>query len=247
MKLLPPLLIALAALACAPANAQDTLDVITLRHRTADQVLPALRPLVDPGGALSGQANQLIVRTSPRNLAEIRAALETIDTPARRLVISVRFERAETEERRSLEASGSISSTGRARVSVGAGASDAALGESVDQRVQVLEGGRAFIASLDSDSPTTRERMTGFEVVPRLAGGTVILELDAQRESPGAMPGSVQGERAASTVSGPLGAWLEVGAALERAHGAEGGIGYSGAVHREEAGQIWVRVDEVRP
>ena len=247
MKLLPPLLIALAALACAPANAQDTLDVITLRHRTADQVLPALRPLVDPGGALSGQANQLIVRTSPRNLAEIRAALETIDTPARRLVISVRFERAETEERRSLEASGSISSTGRARVSVGAGASDAALGESVDQHVQVLEGGRAFIASLDSDWPTTRERMTGFEVVPRLEGGNVILELDAQRESPGAMPGSVQGERAASTVSGPLGAWLEVGAALERAHGAEGGIGYSGASRREEAGRIWVRVDEVRP
>jgi hypothetical protein len=247
MKLLPPLLIALAALACAPANAQDTLEVITLRHRTADQVLPALRPLVQPGGALSGQSNQLIVRTSPRNLAEIRAALETIDTPARRLVVSVRFERAASEERRSLEASGRISSTGRARVSVGAAASDAALGESVDQRVQVLEGGRAFIASLDSDSPTPRERMTGFEVVPRLAGGDVILELDAQRESPGAMPGSVQGERAASTVSGPLGAWLEVGAALERARGAEGGIGYAGAARREEAGRIWVRVDEVRP
>lgn len=247
MKLLPSLLIALAALACAPANAQDTLEVITLRHRTADQVLPALRPLVEPGGALSGQANQLFVRTSPRNLAEIRAALETIDTPARRLVISVRFERAASEERRSLEASGSISSTGRARVSVGAGASDAALGESVDQRVQVLEGGRAFIASLDSDSPTMGERMTGFEVVPRLAGGNVILELDARRESPGAVPGSVQGERAASTVSGPLGAWLEVGAALEHARGAEGGIGYAGAARREEAGRIWVRVDEVRP
>lgn len=247
MKLLPSLLIALVALACAPANAQDTLEVITLRHRTADHVLPALRPLLEPGGALSGQANRLIVRTSPRNLAEIRAALETIDTPARRLVISVRFERAASEERSSLEASGRISSTGRARAGVGAGASDAALGESVDQRVQVLEGGRAFIASLDSDSPTMGERMTGFQVVPRLAGGNVILELDAQRESPGAMPGSVQGERAASTVSGPLGAWLEVGAALEHARAAEGGIGYAGAARREEAGRIWVRVDEVRP
>ena len=247
MKYLPPLLIALASLGCVPAIVQDTLEVIALRHRTADQVLPALRPLVEPGGALSGQGNQLIVRTSARNLAEIRAALEAIDTPARRLVISVRFERAASEERRALEASGRISSSGRARVTVGAGASDAALGEAVDQRVQVLEGGHAFIASLDSDSPDARERMTGFEVVPRLAGGNVILELDAQRESPGALPGSVQGGRAVSTVSGPLGSWLEVGSALERAYGAEGGIGYSGAARREQAGRIWVRVDEVRP
>ncbi len=39
--------------------------------------------LLEPGGVLSGQSNQLIVRTSPRNLAEIRAALDAIDTPAR--------------------------------------------------------------------------------------------------------------------------------------------------------------------
>ncbi|HXZ93057.1 MAG TPA: secretin N-terminal domain-containing protein [Burkholderiales bacterium] len=247
MKFLPPLLIALAALAGRPASAQDTLEVIALRHRTADQVLPALRPLIEPGGALSGQGNQIIVRTSPRNLAEIRAALEAIDTPARRLVVSVRFEHSAGEGRRALEASGRISSSGRARVTVGAGASDAALGESVDQQVQILEGGRAYIATLASDSPALRDRMTGFEVVPRLAGGGVILEIDAQRESPGALPGSVRGERAATTVSGPLGAWLEVGAALEQARGAEGGILYSGAARREEAGRIWVRVEELRP
>lgn len=247
VKSLLSLLIALATLACMPAIAQDTLEVIALRHRTADQVLPALRPLVEPGGALSGQGNQLIVRTSARNLAEIRTALEAIDTPARRLVISVRFERSANEERRALEASGRLSSSGRSRVTVGAGASDAALGESVDQRVQVLEGGHAFIASLDNDSPYARDRVTGFEVVPRLVSGGVILELDAQREAPGALPGGAQGVRAATTVSGPLGAWLEVGAALESARAAEGGILYSGAARSQRWGRIWVRVEELRP
>ena len=44
----------------APAVlAQGTLEVIPLRHRTVEQLLPVLRPLLEPGGALSGQSNQL--------------------------------------------------------------------------------------------------------------------------------------------------------------------------------------------
>ena len=74
------------------AVAQGTLEVVTLRHSTAEQVIPVLRPLLEPGGALSGQFNQLIVRTSAANLAQIRAALDAIDQPQRRLTISVRFD-----------------------------------------------------------------------------------------------------------------------------------------------------------
>src|SRR5256885_10971400 len=54
----------------AHSLAQQALEIIPLRHRTLDQVLPALQPLVEPGGALTGQSGQLIVRTSPANLAE---------------------------------------------------------------------------------------------------------------------------------------------------------------------------------
>ncbi len=34
----------------APSFGQGTLEVIPLRHRTADQVIPILRPLLEPGG-----------------------------------------------------------------------------------------------------------------------------------------------------------------------------------------------------
>src|SRR5687768_8065078 len=74
------------------AYGQHALEIIPLRHRTVDQVLPALRPLLESGGTLTGQANQLIVRTSPENLAELRRALDVIDRPQRRLQISVRFD-----------------------------------------------------------------------------------------------------------------------------------------------------------
>jgi hypothetical protein len=58
----------LAALAVHAAG-QNMLEIIPLRYRTVDQVLPALRPLLEPGGTLTGQGNQLIVRASPDNLA----------------------------------------------------------------------------------------------------------------------------------------------------------------------------------
>lgn len=43
-------------LAAASAGwAQGALEVITLRHRTAEQVIPVLQPLLEPGGALSSR------------------------------------------------------------------------------------------------------------------------------------------------------------------------------------------------
>ena len=107
------------ALWALPSLGQGSLEVIDLRHRTAEQILPDLRPLLAPGAVLTGQRNQLIVRTSPENLAELRRALEALDRPARRLVISVRFDDAATGERAGFEAGGVVSSQGaRARIRV---------------------------------------------------------------------------------------------------------------------------------
>ena len=96
------------AAGCATVFAQGALEIIPLRHRTADQVLPALRPFLEPGGMLNAHGNQLIVRTSPANLAELRAALAAIDTPPRRLVIHVRHGGSAAGVRRALEAGGSV-------------------------------------------------------------------------------------------------------------------------------------------
>lgn len=95
--------------------AQGTLEVITLRHSTAEQVIPVLRPLLEPGGALSGQYNQLIVRTSAGNLAQIRTALDAIDRPQGRLTILVRFDSVQESGRRDVQAE-RIESTVRGRL-----------------------------------------------------------------------------------------------------------------------------------
>lgn len=65
------------------------LEIITLQHRNVEEILPIVRPLLDKDGVASGMNNQLILRTSPRNIAEIRKLLNSIDTAPRRLRITV--------------------------------------------------------------------------------------------------------------------------------------------------------------
>ena len=250
----------------APATlAQGTLEVIALRHRTVDQVIPVLRPLLEPGGALSGQFNQLIVRTSPGNLAQIRAALDAIDQPARRLLISVRFDVAQDTVRRDVQGAVRITSEGNSSAAVRIDNTSSRQDERVDQRVQVLEGGRATIAAGQSrplrqrqviqtpsgpmvqETTVIQDASTGFDVVPRLTGGNVILEIAPQRENfaPG-HSGAIQGERVASTVSGRLGEWFELGGTSSSSSRSEGGILSSRG--RTAAGdrRIWVKVEEIR-
>src|SRR5262245_12060034 len=78
--------IVIARLACAvmllmfalggggSAAAQE-MQVIELHHRVADEVIPNLRPLLDPGGVLTGMDSTLFVRTSPENFEQLRQAV----------------------------------------------------------------------------------------------------------------------------------------------------------------------------
>lgn len=227
----------------APAVlAQGSLEVLSLRHRTAEQVIPVLRPLLEPGGALSGQYNQLIVRTSPDNLAQIRAALQAIDQPLRRLVISVRFDSAGESARSGVRTDARISSRGSSaelRIRDSRSAQD----ERVDQRLQVLEGGQALISA--GESRVFGEAVTGFAVVPRISGGSVVLEVVAQQEN-FVRGGAVQGQRTASTVSARLGEWVELGGASSAATRAERGILSSGERTSSENRRVWVKVEEIR-
>ena len=238
-----------AALGCGGciAFAQQSLEIIALKHRTVDQVLPVLAPLLEPGGTLTGQNNQLIVRASPANLAELRRALDTIDRPLRRLQISVRFDDALDAASRGAQASGTLGNRG-SRVEIGAHDERVAAIDRVDQRVQVLEGGRAFIAAGRSQvlpPGQIHEFSTGFQVTPRLSGERVLLDINPQRESPGSVPSSVQTQRIASTVSARLGEWIEIGGIVSSAQRDERGILAGRQPGGSEAQRIWVKVEEI--
>jgi len=246
------------------ALAQGQLEVIALRHSTAEQVIPALRPLLEPGGTLTGQYSQLIVRASPANIAELRRALEAIDRPRRRLVISMRFDESATRSREEIAAGVAIGNRG-SNVAIRAQDSQSASGARIEQRVQVLEGGRAFIATGQSrpvrqrqaiqtpvgpvgqDSFVLQEAATGFEVSPRLAGNRVFLDIAPQRERfSSRLPGAVESQRMASSVSGPMGEWFEIGGAVSNALRERSGIGSAASSAAGESRSIQVKVEEAQ-
>lgn len=97
----------LLGLAAAAAAQTMRLEVIPLHSRSAEEVAGVIRPLLAPGGTVTGMNDQLIVKTTPANLEEIRQVLQSIDKPPRRLMISVRQGISETSETRDRSLSGS--------------------------------------------------------------------------------------------------------------------------------------------
>lgn len=248
----------MAMSAGAPTFAQYPLEIIPLKHSTVDQVLPSLRPLLDQGATLSGQSGQLFVRTSPENLAEIRRALETIDVPMRRLQILVRFDDATASASREVSGGAVITNRGSAAELRARDASSAGM-DRIDQRVQVVEGGTAWISTGVSRSLPERrtipgtgqqtfviqEASTGFAVSPRLAGGNVHLDIAPQREMLGPR-GTAQSQRIATSTTGRLGEWFEIGGTVAASARNDRGIAMSGRTTSSDSQRIWVKVEEVR-
>jgi type II secretory pathway component GspD/PulD (secretin) len=255
------LLAAALAIAALPARAQD-MEVFNLRHRTADQVIPVLQPLVEPGGAISGMQNQVIVRASRRNLEQIRQALAAIDSAPRRLLISVRQDAAGSLSQRGAAVSGTIGSQG-SNVDVRVRDSTSVGTERVDQQVQGLDGSPAFI-SIGQSMPvqtgvvtqgpggtwvqggtTIQNFSTGFYVVPRVAGDRVTLEVSTRRDRPTGY-GAAQTQGVATTASGRLGEWIALGGVGQSDVQAQRGILSGGQTTSAGGRTIFVRVDEIR-
>ncbi|HEX5338483.1 MAG TPA: hypothetical protein VFW53_08605 [Gallionella sp.] len=145
----------------------NELVVIDLKHRSADDLLPIIRPLLDENDVASGMNYQLILRTSPRNLAQIKKLLQSIDTAPRRLKITVMQNVDSETVARLTEMSGSVG--GNARVTVPGSGNTSGLNVEVGQgqnragvhvistrsleddrktqQLQVLEGSRALVRS----------------------------------------------------------------------------------------------------
>jgi type II secretory pathway component GspD/PulD (secretin) len=253
-RFLASLLLLLVAM---PARAE--LEILTLRHRTVDQVLPALQPFVEPGGAIQGMSGQIIVRASPQNIAELRRLLESIDTPARRLLISVTQDAA-TATRAAAVGVGVRGRGNEVELAVAAGDRRSRGTENIAQQVQALEGSPATI-SVGTAVPTAvttwgpngvltntggfAQFNTGFSVTPRLAGERVFLDIAPQRASVQA-GGSASVQRVATSVSGRVGEWIPLGGiSTERsAQGASiGGITGRSAGTEATTGGVWVRVE----
>jgi type II secretory pathway component GspD/PulD (secretin) len=181
-----------------PALSQATvLEVIPLRYRAAEEVIPVIQPMLAREGTVSGFQGKLVVRTTPANLEEIKRILASIDTAPRQLVITVRQDADIERSASSAELSGTVGSE-RARATVPRARrenrggsvilrdgddrlraqvqeSESSTSERNTQTVRVMEGREAFVRvgqSIPVRERHVRRSVAGGQVVEQIVGGT---------------------------------------------------------------------------
>src|SRR5688572_26746252 len=70
--------------------AQSQLEIIKLKYRSAEQVLPQVTPFVESTGTITGSGYQIFLRASSRNREQIKEIIHSFDMPLRRLMITVK-------------------------------------------------------------------------------------------------------------------------------------------------------------
>jgi hypothetical protein len=206
MNLSALVLFALFALQAMPAGAQNALQIMALRSPGAHVMLAQLEP---------GRTTRAL----------------------RRLQISVRFDDSFDASSRALDASGRIGNRGDSRVDIRAEERRAQGMERVDQRVQTFDGGHAMVLSgqsrpvrqrqyiqtplgvIPQEVTVVQEQASGFEIIPRLMGDSVEVE--------------VVHSLGATQARGRLGEWFELGSVASSTT--------SGSATR----RMWIRVDEL--
>ncbi|BCB26871.1 hypothetical protein SKTS_17570 [Sulfurimicrobium lacus] len=249
------------------ALAQQELEIIPLQHRAVEQVLPVIRPFVEAGGMVSGMNNQIILRASRKNLEQIREIIANLDTPPRRLMISVSSDISQESARQGAAVAGRIElgEGGGTRIRGRVYDTLSSTSRSGNQHIQVVEGGSGYIAmgrsvpvpmrqvvlgpggAIVSEGVVYRDIGSGFHAVPRVAGDTVTLEISPQFDAQerGA-PGAATIQRLSTTVSGRLGEWIELGGSVQEEDSRERGYTSYGAGSQRDNRRVWLKVDEIK-
>ncbi len=143
--------LALLALLAFPAD--DAVEVIVVRNRPASDLVATLEPLVGSGGSVAAMENRLIVKATPRALAQVRELVAALDVAPRSLWITVR------------QASGGQGATrgGSVSASVPAGAATVTVSPdggtvttTTERRLTVVHGSLDATSSTESGSDVQR-------------------------------------------------------------------------------------------
>jgi type II secretory pathway component GspD/PulD (secretin) len=148
-----------------PMPQNMVVEVIQLRYRTSQELIPILQPMLVPGAGISGLPGQLVVRTTPANLEDVKRILAGVDTMPRQFLITVRQDADMTNESSAAGVSGNVGGE-RGRVIV-PGSRDSRGGNAVIRqgdshaRIHIIEGRSSDISS-DTQSVRVMEGREAF-------------------------------------------------------------------------------------
>ncbi len=245
-------------------SAAEQMEIFELKGKTLDEMIPLLQPFVGPEGTVTGMHNQLIVRTTPERMDEVRRILDQFDHPPKRLLIHVR----ETNPIASGE-KGFVISTDNEHVRIGRPGESGIRFKDHDSRksnrsvrtIQALEGsptlllsgnshpfvsGRSFSPGPYPNSHTEyqyRNIDSGFYATAHLIGDQVRLEITTQRENLLQDRKRISRRESQSTVSGKLGEWIPLANISSQRQQRQTDIAMRKSTRFDESETLWVKVE----
>lgn len=256
-------LFALLLMASYTLSAEE-ITILPLHHRLPEQVLPTLEPLVSPGGSIVGAGNQLFVRTTPENLAELQTVLASIDKPLQRLLISVRQGNVFRADERGLSIQqGSIQLGDNSQIQLeGSVQNDQKQSNSQSsQQVQTVEGAAAQIY-LGQSLPLAMRQIqrqnhqlvltdtieyvdvgTGFTALPRLIGDQVEMSISPLQQQ---LNGNqIEQANLSTIIRGPLGTWIPLGGGEISSNQQQSGLAGSSNQRNTRQQHVWLKVERL--
>lgn len=262
------LLLLFLALLSTASKASDSIEIVQLKNRNAEELMPLLRPMLNANEALSGTGYQLIVRANADRQAELGGIIAQLDLAAKQLRISVRrAAHAEIERERT-----------QANVTIGTGGGEIEArghaivrstrdkgGERNNYQVTTLEGtpahintGEAFPVPTQSGQIVNgqvvitqgieyQQLSSGFYALARTNGDNVTVDISPQREVLDPHnSGHIQTTSLVTTVRGKLGEWLELGGTRSQRNQQGSGILRSTRSKDDTQQTLWLRVESVQ-
>lgn len=219
------------------ADPSSRLEVIPLHYRTAEEIIPLIRPFLSEDASISGSGFQLILRTNEQNLEEIKTILARLDHKPERLLIEVRQYQASD---RSATGSGVGVKVGPedTRVQARIYANENSSTGYGTQSVQALEGrfahisvgqlipygSRVYIRTGQGiqvqDQVDFIDTSQGFDVMARMADNDeVVMEIHPYNNRPSTRGGGIIDTSSAyTTLRARLDTWTNLGAIQDQVY-----------------------------
>ncbi len=232
-----------------------------LKHRSAAEMIPLLKPMLESDGAISGTGYTLIVRSSSENLAQLDMLIAQLDKAPHMLRITVQQDSEAEREKSGASLGGSVKEP-QARVY----STQRSSNENGNQQLQVLEGHWATIRAGQAvpqvmqhvqqgpygTSVTQgieyRNVESGFEVRPTLVGDTVHLDIRPFSARPSPQGGGIiEQQEMVTTVSGRPGEWITLGGVAQKQNQSGTGIIYSTRERDQQTRNVRIKVEIVNP
>ncbi len=247
------LLLASSSLLLAEDAAPPTsLEVFPLHYRTAEELLPLLRPMLSERAALSGQGKQILIRANANEMAELLNAIRALDQPPVSLRVSVRHR---------LQAPGTHSAEGVRQPPRRIYSNRHVDANRRIQQVQVAAGESAYLDLGESmQVPTLKQDRSGnqsagirhkrlvrgFHVRPQVHEGEVVMQVRYQYDEPDPQQqGAIRHQAFVTQLRGSLGEWITLGGVQEQRRSARGEVLYRNARRGRDLELVEFRVEQL--